>query len=194
MKKEKITLEVIREDLFKIVKDQIVNKSNWRFAYIIPITLLAVLIGVYFKSVFIGLLIFAVSVYHIVRYVIELNEYRLNKTAIMSLIERGEISVSNEVLSHIASETIYEPHMDAGRLTKSINEMTVYHFSGGSSWRVPAVDKHYSWSKEFYISSKGLENISMNGDEFYFVSLQAHHDIAYIYPCKNFELDKNLKK
>ena len=56
------------------------------------------------------------------------------------------------------------------------------------------VEKHYSWSKDFYLSSKGLENISMKGDEFYFVSLQSHHDIAYIYPCKNFELDENLKK
>ena len=192
MKKEKITLDAIREDLLKLVKDQISNKSDWRFSYIIPITLSAVLLGVFLENVFIGLLIFAVSVYHIVRYIIEFKEYRSNKTTVMSLIERGEISISNDVLSHIAKETIYEPHK-SGRRTKSTKDITVYYFSSGSSWRVPNVEKHYSWSDELYLSSKGLENISLSGDKFFFVRLQDHFDIAYIYPCKTFELDISIE-
>lgn len=193
MKKEKITLNAIREDLLKVVKDQISNKSDWRFSYIIPITMIAILISVLFKNIFIGLLIFSVSVYHIVRYVIEFKEYKSNKTAIVSLIERDGISISNEVLDHIANETIYEPHA-RGRLTKSIKEITVYYFIGGSSWRVPNVDKHYSWSNEFYLSSNGLENISLAGDEFFLIRLQNYSDIAYIYPCKTFELDIAIEK
>ena len=153
--------------------------------------------GVYFKNIFVGLLVFSIAAYHIVRYAIEYKEYKTNKNAIISLIERGEISIATEILSHIANETIYEPHQvrrGRGRRANATKTITVYYFDGGASWRVPTVEKHYSWSKDFYISSKGLGNISMKGDEFYFVSLQSHHDIAYIYPCKNFELDENLKK
>jgi len=192
MRKEKITLEAIKQDLMKMVNFQLSNKNDWRFSYIVPITLLAVMAGVLLKNVIVGLLIFAVAAYHIVRYVIEYREHKKSKLAIISLVERGEISISNEVFSHIANETIYEPHR-VGRRAHATKVITVYYFNSGSSWRVPNVDKHYAWSKEFYISSKGLENISISGDEFYIVSLQSHHEIAYIYPCKNFELDANLK-
>ena len=192
MKKEKITLEAIKQDLMKMVNFQLSNKNDWRFSYIVPITLLAVMAGVLLKNVIVGLLIFAVAAYHIVRYVIEYREHKKRKLAIISLVERGEISISNEVFTHIANETIYEPHR-VGRRARATKVITVYYFNSGSSWRVPNVDKHYAWSKEFYISSKGLDNISMSGDEFYIVSLQSHHEIAYIYPCKNFELDANLK-
>jgi hypothetical protein len=197
MKKEKITLEAIKQDLLKIVNFQLSNKVEWRFSYIIPITILAVMAGVYFKNIFVGLLVFSIAAYHIVRYAIEYKEYKTNKNAIISLIERGEISIATEILSHIANETIYEPHQvrrGRGRRANATKTITVYYFDGGASWRVPTVEQHYSWSKDFYISSKGLGNISMKGDEFYFVSLQSHRDIAYIYPCKNFELDKSLNK
>ena len=192
MKKEKITLEAIKQDLMKMVNFQLSNKNDWRFSYIVPITLLAVMASVLLKNVIVGLLIFAVAAYHIVRYMIEYREHKESKLAIISLVERGEISISNEVFTHIANETIYEPHR-VGRRAHATKVITVYYFNSGSSWRVPNVDKHYAWSKEFYISSKGLENISISGDEFYIVSLQSHHEIAYIYPCKNFELDANLK-
>ena len=192
MKKEKITLEAIKQDLMKMVNFQLSNKNDWRFSYIVPITLLAVMAGVLLKNVIVGLLIFAVAAYHIVRYVIEYREHKKSKLAIISLVERGEISISNEVFSHIANETIYEPH-SVGSRARATKVITAYYFNSGSSWRVPNVDKHYAWSKDFYISSKGLENISISGDEFYIVSLQSHHEIAYIYPCKNFELDANLK-
>ena len=192
MKKEKLTLEAIKQDLMKMINFQLSNKTDWRFSYIIPVTLLAVMAGILLKNVIIGLLIFSIAAYHIVLYVIEYREHKQSKLAIISLVERGEISISNEVFSHIANETIYEPHR-VGRRTRSTKTITVYYFNSGSSWRVPNVDKHYAWSNEFYISSKGLENISIAGDEFYFVSLQANHEIAYIYPCKNFELDATLK-
>ena len=193
MKKEKLMLEAIKQDLLKVVNFQLSNKTDWRFSYIVPITLLAVMVGLLVKNIFVGLLIFSVAAYHILRYVIEYREYKQNKNAVISLIQRGEISIATEKFSHIAKETIFEPHR-AGRRSKTIKTITVYYFEGGASWRVPIIEKHYSGSKDFYISSKGLENISIAGDEFFFVRLQNHADIAYIYPCKNFELDVNLKK
>ena len=79
MKKEKITLEAIKQDLMKMVNFQLSNKSDWRFSYIVPITLLAVMAGVLLKNVIVGLLIFSVAAYHIVRYVIEYREHKKSK-------------------------------------------------------------------------------------------------------------------
>lgn len=192
MEKEKLTLDAIKMDLMKVADDQISNKADWRFSYIIPITLLAILIAVFFKNIFVGLLIFSFAVYHMVRYVMEYQKYKAKKTAILSLIKCGEISILTETLSHIANDTVYEPHQ-AGRKMRTIKTVTFYHFNGGRCWRLPLFSKHYAWSRDFYVSSEGLENISIPGDEFFFVSLQEHPDIAYVYPCKSFILDGNLK-
>ena len=193
MKKETLTLEAIKSDLIKIVNYQVSNKADWRFSYIFPFTALAIFLSIFTKNIFIGIAVFGVAAYHIVRFIMEYKAYKTKKAAILSVIERGEISVSTETFSHIANDVIYEPRRVGSRskLTKTI---TLYHFNNGSSWRMSLFAKHYEWSKEYYISSKGLENISIKGDEFYFVSLQSHHDISYIYPCKNFELDKSLNK
>ena len=193
MKKETLTLEAIKSDLIKIVNYQVSNKAVWRFSYSVPFTALAIFLGVFTKNIFIGMAVFCVAAYHIVRFIMEYKAYKIQKAAILSVIERGEISITTETFSHIANDVIYEPHR-VGRRAKSTKTITLYHFNGGSSWRAPLFAKHYEWSKEYYISSNVLENISIKGDEFYFVSLQSHHDIAYIYPCKNFEIDENLKK
>ena len=193
MTKEKLTMAAIKSDLIRIVNYQVSNKADWRFSYVVPITLLAIMLGVFTKNGLIGIAVFCVAAYHIVRFIMEYKDYKTKKVAILSLIERGEISISTETFSHIANDAIYEPHSVGGR-SRATKMITLYHFNGGSSWRAPLLAKHYEWSKEYSISFKGLENISIKGDEFYFVSLQAHHDIAYIYPCKNFELDKSLEK
>ena len=193
MKKEKITLDAIKQDLLKFVDFQLSNKNEWRFSYIVPITLMAIMLGIFLNNIFVGLLIFSVAAYHIVRYIMEYREYKENKNSVTSLIERGDISISNETLSHIASETVYEPHTTLKRATTT-KIITVYYFEGGASWRVPLLGKHYSWSSENYISTKGLENISVKGDEFFVMRLQGRSDVAYIYPCKFFELDASLKK
>lgn len=198
MKKEKITLDAIKSDLLTVAKDQIFNKTEWRISYVFPTILLAVCFGVFLKILSLGLLFFSVAAYHIVRYVIELMQYQSNKKAIISFTSRGEISITNEVFSHIANETVYEPHgvwRTGGHIRiKFCKSITLYHFNSGSSWRAPRLDEHYSWSKEFHISRKGLGNISILGDEFLFIRLQKNCDISYVYPCKNFELDGSLEQ
>ena len=193
MKKEKLTIEGIKSDLIKITNYQVRNKADWRLSYIVPFASLAILLGVLMKNIFVGMAIFCVAAYHIFWFIMEYKEYKAKKSAILSIIECGEISVSTEILSHIANDVVYEPHT-VGKRRNSTKTITLYHFNGGASWRVPLFDKHYEWSKEYYISTKGLENISISGDEFYFVSLKGYYDIAYIYPCKSFELDIALKK
>ncbi len=120
MKKETLLLHHIMQDLKIVARFQMSNTADWRFSFIVPVTLLSVIFGWLFENIWIGLFIFSVAAYHIVRYVVE--------------------------------------------------------------------------CKEYYVSPKGLENISIEGDEFYYISLQGYPDVAYIYPCKNFILDEKLMK
>ena len=193
MKKDIITIEHVKNDLLKIVKFQLSNKLDWRFIYIIPLTAMAVLVGILLESALIGAGIFSFAVYHIIRLILEYKEIRARKKAVLSIGSRADISVSTEIFSHIATDGIYEPHWTGKRNTAK-KLVTLYHFSAGSSWRAPAFVKYYEWSRDFYISPKGLQNISIPGDEFFFISLQKHLDISFIYPCKNFELDKSLRE
>lgn len=192
MTKEKLTIDAIRQDLKRIAAWSISNKAGWRFSFIIPITLLAVLMGILLRNPWIGILIFLVALYHIIRYVIAYHEYKAKKRAVLEILDRADISISVERFSHIAVETVYEPH--SGGSGNSAKAVKVFCFQSFANWRVPPFDRHYKWSKEFDISTKGLENISIKGDDFFYVSLQEHPDIAYIYPCKNFDLDSSLMK
>ena len=84
-----------------------------------------------------------------------------------------------------------------GKRTYSTKEAIFFHFEGGSTWRVPSFPKfvkHYEWSREFSLSSEGLYNTSLKGNEFYFVAIQGASEVTYIYPCKFFELSEQLKK
>ncbi len=191
--KETLTLEAIKSDLVKIADCQVSNRADWRFSYIVPFTVIAIIMGILMKNVLIGIAIFGVAAYHIGRFIMEFKEYRAKKGAILSLIERGEVSISIQALSHIASEVIYEPHAGIRR-TRATKSVTMYYFDGGASWRLPMIPRHYDWSRQSYLSPGGLANISLSGDQFYFVSLQEHHDISYIYPCKLFRLDEGLEK
>ena len=193
MQKEMLTMQGIKQDLGRIVRFHISNKSDWRATYIVPCTLGAIIVGVLLKNIWIALLIFSVAAYHIVHYVREYREYRAQKNAIKGALERGDVSISVARLSHIAREIIYEPHL-AGRHMHKTKEVTFYYFEGGARWREPCFGTHYAWSRELSLTSKGLDNISVQGDEFFYVSLQGYADIVYVYPCKLFALDETLKQ
>ena len=49
----------------------------------------------------------------------------------------------------------------------------------------------YKWSKEYHLSVDGLENISLEGDEFYAVIDNETQTVVYAYPKKFFEYKKN---
>ena len=193
MTKEKITLEGVRQDLHRIIKWQLLNKFYWRACFIWPITLIAILLGFGFRRLWIGMIVFSVAAYHILCYVSAYKEYLGKKRVLKNYFKRDDISISVKKLSHIAEITIYEPYMGYRRVhTTKIVKM--YFFNASMSWRNPNFRDHYQWSKDLSISSRGLDNISLIGDEFFYVSLQKYKDIAYIYPCKYFELDSDLKK
>ena len=192
MKKETITLSNIQDDLALVARLQISNEGDGRLVFIIPLTLVAILGGIFLKSIWLPLPLLAVAAYHAARFVSEYRDYKANMQRITDGIQRGDVSISTERFSHAATETIIEPHQTLTK-TKITSVATFFYFEAGRRWRVPKVDRHYKWSKEYYISTKGLENISLQGDEFFYVSLQGDLDIAYIYPCKNFVLDATIK-
>ena len=192
MKKETVTLSNIQEDLALVAKLQISNDSDGRLVFIIPLTLLAILGSIFLKSFWIALPFLAVAAYHAVRFVSEYREHKAKMQIILGGIERGDVSISVERFSHVATETVIEPHQTLTK-TKITSIATFFYFEAGRRWRVPKVDRHYKWSKDYYVSTRGLENVSLQGDEFLYVSLQEDCDIAYIYPCKNFTLDTELK-
>ena len=191
MKKEKLTIQNIARDLVFVSS---LNKSRfdeWRMSYIAPVTALAVILGVILKNIWVGLLIFSFAAYHIYHYIGEIKEYRARKKTVIDIRDRIDIAISVETFSHVAEETVYEPHSH-GRHHHDTKIVKFFRFEGGGEWRIPEVSKHYGWSKDYHVSTKGLENISLKGDKFFYVALKEHYDIAYIYPCKFFELDASL--
>ncbi len=192
MTKEKITLKNVQQDLLRIIKWQLENKCDWRMCFIVPITLVAVILGFIFRRLWVGMVVFLVAGYHILCLAKGFKEYFVKKRLVKDCLNCSDISISIEKLSHISEETIYEPHMGFRRVhaTKLVK---MYYFAV-VSWRDPIFVDHYRWSNDLSISSRGLDNISIGGDEFFYISLQKHKDIAYIYPCKYFVLDSTLTK
>lgn len=197
MKKEILKLENIQKDLERIADEKISNAEDWRFSYIFPLTVLAIVLGLFFKSIIVGILAFSFAAYHIVMYVKEFKIHAEKRKTLRSNLDRGDISISLEVLSHISEETIYEPHTHhrGPRIDRdSTKDISVLYFMSGGSWRIPKVYKHYEWSPDYHLTTQGLKNISVQGNEYYYVCLQGHYEIAYVYPCKFFELDEGLMK
>lgn len=199
MQKETLTLENIKKDLYMVAYRNISNEEDRRLHYIIPTTLLAIAIGIIvgialqkpWLGVGIGLFLFSFPAYHIVCYAINSKDYKAKLQAIEDVLARGNISVSVEVLSHISVETGHEPY---DHDPNGMKETAYFHFQSGLSWKVPNVWKHYKWSPNYYLSTKGLKNIAVEGNKFFYIALQGHHDAAYVYPCKLFVLDSKLNQ
>lgn len=198
MQKEALTIENVKKDLYKVVAHQLSIADEWRFIFILSSVFLSVLAGIFFKSIPIALLLLLPGVYHLILYIKAVKKYREEKNALLSDLERGDFAISEEIFDHTAKEQIYEPHTSKVGARTDIHytrTITLYHFKAGGSWRPPNdIQKHYDWSPEFYLSPTGLENISVDGNLFYRISLQGRFDISYIYPAKFFTLGEDLKK
>ena len=193
MQKETLTLANIAKDLRSIALHQDAIAFDRYGAVGGAFLLAAVCIGFLTQRLWLGLLVALLAIYPIARYVMEYKRTReAYHSAMESMVMRGDVSISIRELSHIAQETIYEPH-SYGRYRHQTKEATFFYFQAGSRWRVPDTHRLYEWSQDYYISPQGLENISLVGDKFFFVSLQGYPDVSYVYPCKSFVLDSSLK-
>ena len=191
MHKETLTLASVKRDLMIVLKLQKARKFEWRMTYIIPITAIAIILGVLSRSVVVGTLIFSTCIYQIVQFTKESKAFFAQKRELLATCKRRDISISIQKFSHISEELIYEPHTGA-RQSYSTKLIRVYYFESGASWRLPEIGMHYSWSKKSHLSTKGMEHLATRGSEFFLVRLQSEQDIAYIYPCKLFRPDDFL--
>lgn len=189
MQKEILRKENIREDLLKVIEERKNIHWEWRLYYIIPTTIVALAVG-FLLAPWWGFAVYLIAAYHIVYLVQELRVNRAHKKKLLTQIERGDISISEEVLSHIAVENVYEPHAGHRRGSHRYNStkpVSFFYFRSGASWRECSAEKHYTWSKLYDMSPKGLENTSVAGDVFYYVRLQSDGEIGYVYNKKLFE-------
>ena len=189
--KEKLTLQAIRADFSRVATHHALNQTGNLLGYSIAFALPAGIACLIFKSLFPALLLSPGIVLFAVLFAKELKSDRKNKRAIRAAIERSDISIVVEAFSHIVEERIVEPH-PGYRHTHLTKVVPFCYFASGGSWRIPLGDRLYSWSKTHSLSPTGLRNISLQGDTFFYVSLQGYPDICYAYPCKFFELDKTL--
>ena len=192
MKKEKLTLENIKKDLKLIPQVEYLIRCEVHQCTIIPVTIIAICIGLLTRRVWIGLLIFMLCARSIYLLVLDKKKYNTKKRMVEQMSGRDDVSITIDEFSHFSVETVHEPHL-AGRKLRTFKEVTFMYFNSGLSWRLYG-GRYYSWSKNMYLSSEGIRNISVKGNEFICVSLQEDHDIEYYYPCKFFELDDSLEK
>ena len=191
MTKEKLTLENISNDLMIVVRYNLLPQRNeWSRAYRIPGLLACVIIGCVIKAYLIAFLAFILVVFDIANFVMSCKK-KPKKNFISGELGRDDISISVEKYSHTSTESVCESSVSRRRHARMKN-IKYFHFKSGNSWRVPTISNHYNWSKNYSFSSKGLDNISIIDDEFFYICLQGYHDVAYIYPCKYFELDSSL--
>ena len=195
MKKDILTISAVKGDLIKLQKQKEGVMCEWRFSYIVPLTLLAVLLGFLLKSILIPALISIPIIYHLVRYILSKRAHNRAVRSVKGVRDRRDILISREVLTHAEEETVYEPHIVArARRVRnvSLREAYVLYFKSGLRWRIPTLPLHYDWSREYYTTTQGMMNIAVEGNEYYCISLREDPDVAYLYPLKFFELDEEL--
>ena len=199
MTPDAITLENIRKDLTAAAEAKRHAMQEWRMTYILPLVTIAAIIGFVLWAIDFVLWLPALAVclapagYHIFYHVRAGRECKREKRLIEGISARKDLAITVEALSHIATETVYEPYMtQVSHKIRLMKNIIVFHFAAGGRFRLPALRKHYAWSREYCLSSTGLWQTSVEGNEFYVISLQGHPDIRYIYPKKFFKLSASL--
>ena len=184
MTKEILTDERIRQDVLGNEVKKAKTNDNKTLVWVMPIAVAAILAGVY-VHVLLGV---AVGLLAIIPIYLYFKQNREDSDTVFEVEHGAEFIVEIDTLSHITTETIYEPHtVHVGTRTSThyTKTVTIFEFHNGT-WRVPEVEKLYAWSKEMYISPKGLENTSLRGDKFYIVRRLGNAEVAYVYNTKFF--------
>ena len=184
MTKVILTDEAIRRDVLGNEVKKAKNNDNKTLVWVMPIAVAAILAGVY-VHVLLGV---AVGLLAIIPIYLYFKQNREDSDTVFEVEHGAEFIVEIDTLSHITTETIYEPHtVHVGTRTSThyTKTVTIFEFHN-ATWRVPEVEKLYAWSKEMYISPKGLENTSLRGDKFYIVRRLGNAEVAYVYNTKFF--------
>ena len=186
-KKEQLTKENIIRDLVRAEEIRHARVSSINVSLIGDFLIAAVFAALLTRTVWVGVPILLGSVYNAVRLIQKIRIFRTNTSA----IEKGGFVIDTDVLSHIAQERIYEPHISGrGRRIRFNNYRTVtYYYFDNCRFR-ECFFGGFEWSKEYYLSKNGLQNISLAGDEFYVAVRSSDGEVGQIYPKKFFDYDR----
>ena len=195
MQKQTLTLENILTDL-RLVSSS--NKERYlpiTLSFSLLFALLAVLLFIHLPILPLpSIMLVAFSIICGVHYAKGRKQHRSDARALRAALDRAHLSVCVEAFSHAGEEVVVEPH-SCGRHMHATRLAQMVYFTSGIGWRLPLyVSRLYSWSKTHHLTFEGLQNISLAGDEFYYISLQGHPDISFVYPCKFFVLAKELEE
>lgn len=193
MPKEALKIENVKKDLKRAATYRYGNTAEEYVTYFMPFVALAIFSYILFQALWLSLLLLAPAVFFIILYIPKRRKGKKELQAVHDAIERADFSVSVKTLLSIAKETVHEPHIVAriGRNRAAIAQTRtapVFYFEGGSGWRLYGNEKHYTWSTDNYLSTAGLLNLSLPGNEFYYIALQGYYDVSYVYPAKLFTL------
>ena len=191
MQKDKLTLNNIKKDLLSAESVKIYDEADWRIASIFIMLMASAVFIFALKLIFIGIIPLIVAAYNLIRFLMAKKKFKTRKKEISDIVERCDISISVEKLSHLHQYSERTPGLSSHHNTREVYEL---YFISGISWRIPMFTLLYEWSKDYHISPVGMKNISVPGNEYYFITLQGHSDIAYVYPLDFFELDESLKR
>lgn len=148
----------------------------------------AIAIGILSKTWWAGVLVSLGALWHAFALVKKIKEHEYH----MAVIRGGGFVVETDILSHIAQERIVEPHLEGLSRNKRMTRyrwVTFFYFNNCRFRQ--CYFSGYEWSREYYMSRKGLQNISIAGDEFYIVTRSTDHEVGQIYPKKFFEYEEN---
>lgn len=180
--KETLTDENIKKDMMKNAYNEehniLLDKKIFS-AFVFPILLI---ISIFIlQNLILSIALAVATIFNVIIIIPVLRHSREDKRKIDNL----DFIMVRDKLSHISKETVYE-YSRYGRNDRDLREVTVFNFES-RTWRVVPTKTHYEWSKTYYMSTTGLCNTSLMGDEFYIVINKTSHKIAYVYNTRLFE-------
>jgi len=186
MEREELKFENIKKDLERFSAVE-VRRANYLWITGVFIAPVFAIVGLFINKLIAA--IFAVIwIYSLINYIPKISKNLKEKKNTSGAFTRDDFSVSVEKLSHISEEIVSEPGPRGDLRHRTVR---YYHFCSGISWAEPNVSEHYEWSKDFSLSSKGLSQTSVEGNEFYYITLKGASNAAYIYNTKFFVLKEN---
>ena len=178
MRKEKLTLLNIKQDLKSEIKSAYIELAFDSLAFILILLLLIAFANVsaddivlFFKYLLVGIgeAVIAVFLIRRIMYIVVLHKNLKNKNAI----------VKDKLINSEEKEK---------RQGKHIVKYYYLYFSQYGTYKIP--DNNYEWSSMFALGDKGVYNYAGHGDEFYLVLSKPHNGkILLAYNDKMFEME-----
>ena len=127
MSKEKLTLDAIKKDLCRYAEWQLYKKGSPSLGLFVAFLALAVVLGIYLQNVWIPMIVLLPAAFFLYKFITECKEHNDQKKTILSMIDRGDFSISVERLSSIYED--YQAKYSAVRDSVKFDFAYIYNAS-----------------------------------------------------------------